>query len=45
MTQVCSTEFVFHALLNPELALVNSILQNGIRPLSGHCAYSRRNVQ
>lgn len=34
MTQVCSTEYAFHALLNPELALIDSILADGLRPLS-----------
>lgn len=32
--QVCSTDFVFHALLNPELERIDSILTNGLRPLS-----------
>jgi hypothetical protein len=32
--QVCETDTVFHALLNPELALIDSIVTNGLRPLS-----------
>ena len=31
---VCSTEFVYHALLNPEFDKVETILRNGLRPLS-----------
>jgi hypothetical protein len=32
--QICSTEYVFHTILNPELALVQSLLEKGLRPLS-----------
>ncbi len=32
--QVCSTEFVFHTLLNPGEGLLESILRDGLRPLS-----------
>ena len=32
--QVCSTEFVFHALLNTGDEIIDSILTNGLRPLS-----------
>ena len=32
--RICSTEYVYHALLNPEFDKVESILNNGIRPLS-----------
>ena len=32
--RVCSTEYVFHALLNPEFDKVEAILRTGIRPLS-----------
>ncbi|MCP5097780.1 MAG: hypothetical protein GY943_19710, partial [Chloroflexi bacterium] len=32
--QVCSTEFVYHALFNPQDGMVESILENGLRPLS-----------
>lgn len=32
--EVCSTEFVFHTLLNPEFDRIEEILQNGLRPLS-----------
>ena len=32
--QVCSTEFVYHALLNPEFDKVEAILKDGLRPLS-----------
>jgi hypothetical protein len=31
---VCSTDTVFHALLNPEFDKVEAILANGLRPLS-----------
>ena len=31
---VCSTEFVYHALLNPEFDKVKAILKDGLRPLS-----------
>ena len=32
--RVCSTETVYHALLNPEFDKVEAIIQNGLRPLS-----------
>jgi len=32
--RVCSTTFVFHALLNSEFSTVEPILKNGLRPLS-----------
>ncbi len=34
MMPVCSTEFVFHALFNLRDGLIESILKNGLRPLS-----------
>ena len=32
--RVCSTEYVYHALLNPEFDKVEAILKDGLRPLS-----------
>jgi hypothetical protein len=32
--RVCSTQHVYHALLNPEFDKVETILKNGLRPLS-----------
>ena len=32
--RVCSTSYVYHALLNPEFEKVEAILANGLRPLS-----------
>lgn len=32
--RVCSTDYVYHALLNPEFDKVEAILMNGLRPLS-----------
>ncbi len=32
--QVCSTEYVYHALLNTDDSIVDFILSNGLRPLS-----------
>lgn len=32
--RVCSTEYVYHAMLNPEFDKVEAILKDGLRPLS-----------
>ena len=32
--RVCETEYVYHALLNPEFSKVEAIVKNGLRPLS-----------
>jgi hypothetical protein len=32
--RVCSTEYVYHALLNPEFDRMETILRDGLRPLS-----------
>jgi len=32
MMQVCSTEYVYHALLNTGDEIIESILANGLRP-------------
>lgn len=32
--RVCSTEYVYHALLNPDFDKVEAILKDGLRPLS-----------
>lgn len=32
--RVCSTEYVYHALLNPEFDKIDAILNDGLRPLS-----------
>ena len=32
--RVCSTEYVYHAMLNPEFDKVETILKDGLRPLS-----------
>jgi hypothetical protein len=34
MARVCSTEYVFHTLLDPKDGIIESILENGLRPLS-----------
>ncbi len=32
--QVCSTDYVFHNFFNPDPALIDSVLETGLRPLS-----------